>query len=183
MQAQPRPQPASVGESRLLPGSLCNQPPLQARQLLIPLAEHFVVLATGIQQRRVWGSLAVHGTTSQVEDLRKRTGPVIQASAAVEHALKRLAKVLGDAPSDLRIEGHTDNVPIHNARFASNWDLSTARATTTIRLLVANYDFDPRRLAAAGYAEYRPIAANSNPVGRALNRRVDIVVPRKAALH
>jgi chemotaxis protein MotB len=98
-------------------------------------------------------------------------------------AFERLAKVLAEAPSDLRIEGHTDNVPIHNARFASNWDLSTARATTTVRLLVTNYGVDPRRLAAAGYAEYRPIAANSTAVGRALDRRVDIVVPPKSALH
>jgi chemotaxis protein MotB len=91
----------------------------------------------------------------------------IRASSAA--AFERLAKVLSETPSDIRIEGHTDNVPIHNARFVSNWDLSTARATTTVRLLVTEYGFSPRRLAAAGYAEYRPIATNGNAAGRAMN--------------
>jgi chemotaxis protein MotB len=94
-------------------------------------------------------------------------------------AFDRLAAVLQTANSDLRIEGHTDNVPIHNSRFSSNWDLSTARATATIRLLMTKYNFAPQRLAASGYAEYRPIASNATTEGRSTNRRVDIVVPRK----
>jgi chemotaxis protein MotB len=93
-------------------------------------------------------------------------------------AFGRLAAVLRAADTDLRVEGHTDNVPIHNARFASNWDLSTARATATIRLLITQYNFDPRRLSASGYAQYRPIASNNDAQGRAMNRRVDLVVPR-----
>ena len=94
-------------------------------------------------------------------------------------AFDRLAAVLRSANSELRIEGHTDNVPIHNARFSSNWDLSTARATATIRLLMTKYNFAPERLAASGYAEFRPIANNATAEGRSTNRRVDIVVPRK----
>jgi len=81
--------------------------------------------------------------------------------------------------SDLRIEGHTDNIPIHNSRFRSNWDLSTSRATATVRLLIQQYGFSPERLAASGYVEYRPITGNDNATGRAMNRRVDVVVPRK----
>jgi chemotaxis protein MotB len=96
-------------------------------------------------------------------------------------AFERLANLLTENNSDIRIEGHTDNIPIHNSHFASNWDLSTARATATIRLLIVNYGFDPERLAAAGYAEYRPVATNITPEGRAMNRRVDVVVPRKHA--
>jgi chemotaxis protein MotB len=94
-------------------------------------------------------------------------------------AFDRLAAVLQIANSDLRIEGHTDNVPIHNPRFSSNWDLSTARATATIRLLMAKYNFAPQHLAASGYAEYRPIVSNATAEGRSTNRRVDIVVPRR----
>lgn len=94
-------------------------------------------------------------------------------------AFDRLAAVLRSANSELRIEGHTDDVPIHNARFSSNWDLSTARATATIRLLMTKYNFAPERLAASGYAEFRPIANNATAEGRSTNRRVDIVVPRK----
>lgn len=96
-------------------------------------------------------------------------------------AFDRLASVLHDTNTDLRVEGHTDNVPIHNARYNSNWDLSTARATATVRLFISKYRFDPQRLAASGYAEYRPTAGNDTAAGRALNRRVDIVVPRRHA--
>ena len=94
-------------------------------------------------------------------------------------AFERLANLLRESDYDIRIEGHTDNVPIHNDKFSSNWDLSTARATTTVRLLLVNFGFDPERLAAAGYAEFRPIANNGTPEGRAMNRRVDVVVPRR----
>jgi chemotaxis protein MotB len=101
----------------------------------------------------------------------------IKASSA--GAFARLAAILRPSESDIRVEGHTDNVPIHNARFSSNWDLSTARATSTIRLLIRQYGFSPERLAASGYAEFHPIADNSTPAGRAMNRRVDIVIPPK----
>ncbi|HKW15935.1 MAG TPA: flagellar motor protein MotB [Terriglobales bacterium] len=93
-------------------------------------------------------------------------------------AFAQLAQILQQNGSSIRIEGHTDDVPIHNPRFSSNWDLSTARATATIRLLI-RYGLRPARMAASGYAEYHPIASNATPQGRALNRRVDIVVPRK----
>ncbi|HZQ17373.1 MAG TPA: OmpA family protein [Terriglobales bacterium] len=93
-------------------------------------------------------------------------------------AFDQLARVLQQDGSFIRIEGHTDNVPIHNARFSSNWDLSTARATATIRLLIRD-GLNPERLAVSGYGEYHPIATNTTAEGRAMNRRVDIVVPRK----
>ena len=102
----------------------------------------------------------------------------IKASSAAVFA--QLAEILRQNGAHIRIEGHTDNVPIHNARFSSNWDLSTARAIATIRLLI-NYKLKPERLAAAGYAEYHPVAGNDTAQGRATNRRVDIVVPRKPA--
>jgi chemotaxis protein MotB len=91
-------------------------------------------------------------------------------------AISRLVEVLKERPENLRIEGHTDDLPIHNSRFASNWELSSARATEMIRLLITQYGFDPSRLSAAGYAEFHPIAPNTTVEGRAQNRRVDIVV-------
>lgn len=92
--------------------------------------------------------------------------------------LNEVAKVLKDLPNHIRIEGHTDNLPINNVRFPSNWELSTARATTVIRYLIEELGFAPDRLSAAGYGEYRPVADNSTAEGRAKNRRVDIVVLR-----
>ncbi|MGB8061583.1 MAG: flagellar motor protein MotB [Candidatus Sulfotelmatobacter sp.] len=91
-------------------------------------------------------------------------------------ALDRIASILALRTCRLRIEGHTDNVPIHTAQAASNWELSTARSTELVRLLIVRYRFSPERLSAAGYAEYHPIASNDTAQGRAQNRRVDIVI-------
>lgn len=96
--------------------------------------------------------------------------------ASSQPAIERLATVLRSRPEALRIEGHTDNVPIHNARFDSNWELSAARAADLIKLFITVYHFDPARLSAAGYAEYRPVSPNTTAEGRAMNRRVDIVI-------
>jgi chemotaxis protein MotB len=92
----------------------------------------------------------------------------------------RIGSVLASVGSNLRIEGHTDNIPIHTPGFQSNWELSTARATEIIRLFLTRESIAPERLSAAGYAEYHPIADNSNEDGRRINRRVDIVI---IALH
>jgi chemotaxis protein MotB len=93
-----------------------------------------------------------------------------------EPIIARIASRLKPLPNELRIEGHTDDVPIHSSQFASNWELSTARATTIARLLIEQFQFDPQKLSAAGYGQYRPFTSNSDEVGRAHNRRVDIVV-------
>jgi len=90
--------------------------------------------------------------------------------------LRELASVLGKTAYDVRIEGHTDNVPIHNEEFDSNWELSSARATRIARIFVNTGDIAPGRLSAAGYAEYHPVANNDTDAGRAENRRVDLVV-------
>lgn len=94
-------------------------------------------------------------------------------------ALDRIASILAIRTCRLRIEGHTDNVPIHNSQVASNWELSTARAIELVRLLIVRYGFSPARLSAAGYAQYHPIASNETPQGRAQNRRVDLVIVRE----
>jgi len=99
-----------------------------------------------------------------------------QLRPSSEASIKRIAGVLATQANDLRIEGHTDNVPIHNEHFASNWELSTARATELIRLFITLYNIPAARLSAGGYAEYHPVATNQTDAGRALNRRVDIVV-------
>lgn len=92
------------------------------------------------------------------------------------NAVDRLAGVVVPRGENLRIEGHTDNVPIHNARFPSNWELSTARATELVELFIYRYHVMPARLSAAGYAEFHPMDNNATPEGRARNRRIDIVI-------
>jgi len=91
-------------------------------------------------------------------------------------AISRLAEVLKQRPENLRIEGHTDTIPIHTARFANNWELSTARATGLIQLLITNYGILPARLSVAGYAQFHPVSSNETPEGRAQNRRLDVVI-------
>jgi chemotaxis protein MotB len=91
-------------------------------------------------------------------------------------ALDRIASILSVRVCPLRIEGHTDNIPIHTSQIASNWELSTARSTELVRLLILRYNFSPQRLSAAGYAEFHPVASNRTPLGRAQNRRVDVVI-------
>jgi chemotaxis protein MotB len=97
-------------------------------------------------------------------------------SPAAIRAIGDLAALLQSQPHQIRVEGHTDDRPIQNERFASNWELSTARATRVVQWLVEDGRIAPARLSAAGYAEYRPRVANTGPEGRARNRRVDIVV-------
>ncbi|WP_263358082.1 flagellar motor protein MotB [Acidicapsa ligni] len=90
--------------------------------------------------------------------------------------LRKIAAALGKTSYDLRIEGHTDNVPIHTSEFDSNWELSSARATRLTRIFLTTGDLAPDRLSTAGYAEFHPVASNDTPAGRAENRRVDLVV-------
>ncbi len=87
-----------------------------------------------------------------------------------------LASAMEGIPNQIRIEGHTDNVPINTSQFPSNWELSTARATTVLRYLLTRFRFSPERLSALGYAEFRPIDSNDNAETRLQNRRVDFVI-------
>jgi chemotaxis protein MotB len=96
--------------------------------------------------------------------------------ASSKDAIDRLTAILASRSEFLRIEGHTDNVPIHSKRFDSNWELSSARATEMVKLFIESYGIDPARLSAAGYSEFHPVSRNETPEGRAQNRRVDIVI-------
>jgi chemotaxis protein MotB len=93
-----------------------------------------------------------------------------------ESTVRRLDDILKPRTEMIRIEGHTDNIPIHNSHFDSNWELSTARATELIKKFIVEYNFPPARLTAAGYAEFHPIASNATEEGRMRNRRVDVVI-------
>jgi chemotaxis protein MotB len=97
--------------------------------------------------------------------------------------IQRIAKVLALHGLDLRVEGHSDDEPIHTAQFRSNWELSTARAMAVMELLVDGSGFDPAKISVAGYGQYRPVADNATPDGRRLNRRVDLVVVASTPPH
>lgn len=97
-------------------------------------------------------------------------------------ALRQIAAVLEHSPYDVRVEGHTDNLPIHSEQFASNWELSAARATHIARLLMGLGAVQPERLSAAGYAEFHPVDSNDTAQGRAHNRRVDLVIQPRSSV-
>lgn len=92
-------------------------------------------------------------------------------------ALKSLAKVLNTRKDvQVMIEGHTDNIPIQTSKFKDNWDLSTARATSIVRLLTSDYGFDPHRIIASGRGQFSPLNSNETSEGRARNRRTEIIL-------
>lgn len=99
-----------------------------------------------------------------------------QLKETAKQALAKIVPIIKSSDSPIRIEGHTDNVPIKTSEFGSNWELSVRRATEVVRHLIEKHDFPPERISASGYAEYRPVAPNDTPENRALNRRIEIIL-------
>lgn len=110
--------------------------------------------------------------------LKETGGNALFASGSADltdHAkevLDKIIPILMEVPNDVIVEGHTDNDPISTPQFASNWELSSARATNVVKYLIQQKNIPPSRLAAIGYGEYRPISDNSTPEGKSKNRRV-----------
>jgi chemotaxis protein MotB len=125
------------------------------------------------------GRVEVSATDRQVVMSLPEAASFDSGSTAIrdeaETVLARFAAVVGDSPAHVRVEGHTDDVPVHSTQFASNWELSTARAAAVVQALVAR-GVPPARLSAAGYGEFHPRIPNDSATARAVNRRVDIVV-------
>jgi len=91
-------------------------------------------------------------------------------------SMAKIADVIKALPNPIRLEGHTDSVPIHNERFRNNWELSAARGIAMLELLCERYGLQQERFAVAGYADTTPVASNDTPEGRTHNRRVDLVI-------
>jgi chemotaxis protein MotB len=108
------------------------------------------------------------------------SGQAVLLPGAAEK-LKKIAKVLSRPGLEIRVEGHSDDQPIHTDQFRSNWELSMARAMNVLLLMVDEAGFDPHKISASGFGQYRPIADNVTPEGRRMNRRVDLVVVQEVA--
>ena len=143
-------------------------------------------------QRKLESYAKAHGFANQVKATVNRRGLVVQVltdnllfqsgqatlQPAGQPLLNEVAQLLNvDRSHPITVEGYTDNVPIHSIEFPSNWELSTARATTVVQYLISR-GVNDNRLGAAGYAALHPVASNATAAGRALNRRVDIVIER-----
>jgi chemotaxis protein MotB len=97
-------------------------------------------------------------------------------ATAMYPSIEKVAIAIRSLPNPVRLEGHTDSVPIHNSRFQNNWELSAARGVAMLELLTTRYSVPPAQLSIAGYADNSPVADNATEEGRARNRRVDIVI-------
>jgi len=126
------------------------------------------------------GMIGIHEGKEGLTISLKEAGFFDSGSAEVRpEALAVLDRIAAALPaSGLRVEGHTDNVPIATAQYASNWELSSARASTIARLLLKHGNVKAQKLSVAGYAEFHPVADNATAEGRSKNRRVDVVVER-----
>jgi chemotaxis protein MotB len=139
-----------------------------SRELADELAAHRLELI--VDRRGVTLSIPEAGTFAIAHD---------ELSETAQELVGRVAGTLGGFGNSVRVEGHTDNVPIHNLRFASNWDLSAARASRVVEFLIAR-GLNPARLSATGLAEFHPRVPNSSPENRASNRRIDLVILNQA---
>jgi chemotaxis protein MotB len=140
-------------------------------------------------RRKIQAELEAKGLTDQVQMKLMPEGLIIVAtegllfgpgSAALgepgARAIDIIAEPMRAMTQPVRIEGHTDATPIATGQFPSNWELSSARASTVLRHFIERFAFPPARLSAAGYADTQPVADNATPEGRAANRRVEIVL-------
>ncbi len=157
---------------------------IQVIEEIAPVYDNFTAVETEL--RKAVDALAANGYASVKRDERGvvisfgdsilfDAGQAIIKESAVS-ALTPIASIIKNIPHHISIEGHTDNLPIRSSLFRSNWELSTLRAANVLSYLIRNYNLPPERFSIAGYAEFKPVASNETPQGRAKNRRVDIVV-------
>jgi chemotaxis protein MotB len=105
-----------------------------------------------------------------------------KVGAAGYPVLQKIAATLATIPNPIRLEGHTDAVPIHNSRFHNNWELSAARSIAMLEALSTQFAIESQRMSVVGYADAFPLDSNETEEGRAKNRRVDIVILNKEGL-
>ena len=151
-------------------------PGLEVGDLAQLQAELEAALASEIKRKEIAMHREPDGLVISLREAGFFESGSAQMKSTSQAAFDRIASMLRYRDYRLRVEGHTDNAPIHNSQFPSNWELSTSRATEIVRLLIVREGFGPARLSAAGYAEYYPVATNLTTEGRAMNRRVDIVI-------
>jgi chemotaxis protein MotB len=167
------PAPAATPAAERKPGVS----PTPAHQVLVELRTQ---LAERLKRQIDTGNVALEvdprGLVVSIREAGSFTIGSADLSDGARGLLSEIGGPLSELSNQIRVEGHTDDVPIHTARFNSNWDLSTARATSVIKFLVESVGIDASRLSAAGYGEFKPRAANHDEAARAQNRRVDLVI-------
>jgi len=147
--------------------------PLEDRPLLNDLRTN---LSAESREGFLTLSADLRGVVIALNDLTLFKPGEARIDASAETSFDTIGRVLSRYPNRILLEGHTDSVPIHNARFRSNWELSTARSMAVMELLERSPDMPASRFSIGGSADNSPVTADSSEPGRARNRRVEIVV-------
>ena len=192
--AKNQPQPNAWDNASLIPSTSPGPPPAQpsapppgsAEIHAADLAKSLETLQHGldaeIQSGKVQINLEGRGLVISLREAAFFASGDDAVAPASFATLGKIAAVVQALANPVRLEGHTDSVPIHNSRFRSNWELSVARSIAMLELLHTRYEISPARMAVAGYAENAPTDTNKTDDGRAHNRRVDLVVLSAEAL-
>jgi len=157
-----------------------QEPPVM--ELGISLKMLSAQLADEIQQGKVEVSMTPRGIVVSLKQAAFFPSGTDAVDLATMPTIEKVAGALKTVSNPVRIEGHTDAIPIHTPRFRSNWDLSAARSIAIMEVLSNRFEIPPQRLSIAGYADTVPVADNDTPEGRARNRRVDLVILNNYAL-
>ncbi len=134
-------------------------------------------LASNNLTSRVETDIEERGLVVSIRDTLLFSSGSAEVTSEAQSILRKLSGILAPLPNYIKVEGHTDNAPIHNAQFPSNWELSASRAVNVLHILV-NQNISPERLSAVGYGEYRPVVPNTSDANMSRNRRVDLVIMR-----
>jgi chemotaxis protein MotB len=116
------------------------------------------------------------GLVVSIKDTLLFTSGSDELNPQAKSIMKKLGSALVSVPNHIRVEGHTDNLPINTPQFGSNWELSVMRATRVVHVFQEEAGISPARLSIGGYGEFRPMVPNNSDVNRARNRRVDVVI-------
>ena len=143
---------------------------------LAPIVRQLVELRDNFGlQKDVEFAISTEGLVLQISDSALFDRGVAEISPKAFPFLTMIANIISKSTHNVRVEGHTDNLPIHTAKSPSNWDLSTTRAVNVLRYLINKGKCPPKRLSAAGFGEFQPIFPNDTAEHRAKNRRVEFV--------
>lgn len=134
-----------------------------------------------IKEENIGGKVEVTKEGIEITFQEKEDKALFESGSAelnqnIKNVLDKLTPVILKMENEIFIQGHTDNTPISTSKYKSNWELSTARATSVVNYLIHEKQFSPNRLSAVGYGEYKPVADNKTEEGRSMNRRVVFLV-------
>ncbi|HLI83463.1 MAG TPA: flagellar motor protein MotB [Bryobacteraceae bacterium] len=174
--------PDGKGDSRISPDipppekPVEKLPPVPSKDLEKTLADISQVLQKEVAEGKVTVKLDQRGLVVSMRELTFFASGEDTVNPASLPIIQKIAKVIDTLPNPVRLEGHTDALPIHNSRFRSNWELSAARSIALLEILRDQCGVPAEKLSVAGFAENAPVDTNDTPEGRSHNRRVDLVV-------